>query len=76
MERDIQNADALLKRLVEYGGAVVSSGECTEMEIADARARGDFYVDDKGLGYVRRLQIWLDKAHLALPSGAPNKTDQ
>ncbi len=73
MPADIENADALLKRIVDYGGAVVSSGECTEMEIADARARGDFYVDAKGLGYVRRHQLWLDKAHQALPSGAPNK---
>lgn len=73
MPIEIENADALLKRIVDYGGAVVSSGECTEMEIANARARGDFYVDANGLGYVRRLQLWLDKAHEALPSGAPNK---
>lgn len=59
----IKTADDLLARLVARGGAIVSSGVCSEMEIADARARGDFYVDAKHLGYVLRLKAWVDKVH-------------
>jgi hypothetical protein len=55
-----ETADQLLTRLVTQGGAIVSSSECSPMEIADARARGDFYVDADGLGYVLRLKKWLD----------------
>ena len=61
----IKTADDLLARLVDQGGAVVSSGVCSEMEIADARARGDFYVDGAGIGYVIRLKKWLDRVHAA-----------
>lgn len=63
MSRELTSADELLARLVDRGGAIVSSGVCSEMEIADARARGDFYVDSKGLGYVLRLKAWVDKVH-------------
>ena len=59
----IKTADELLARLIARGGAIVSSGVCSEMEIADARARGDFYVDAKHLGYVLRLKAWVDKVH-------------
>lgn len=50
----------LFDKLASEGGCIVSSNECTEMEIADANIRGDFFVDDEGLGYVRRTQKWLD----------------
>ncbi len=59
----MKTADELLARLVERGGAIVSSGACSEMEIADARVRGDFYIDSKGMGYVLRLKAWVDKVH-------------
>ena len=61
----MKTADDLIQRLVSHGGAIVSSGDCSEMEIADARVRGDFYVDDNGLGYVIRLKKWLDRVHAA-----------
>lgn len=57
------SAEEMLARLVERGSAIVSSGSCSEMEIADAHARGDFYVDHDGYGYVLRLRAWLDKVH-------------
>lgn len=63
MPREATSADELLNRLAERGSAIVSSGSCSEMEIADARARGDFYVDATGLGYVLRLREWLDRVH-------------
>lgn len=59
----IGNADELIQKLVEQGGAIVSSGDCSEMEIADARARGDFYVDENGMGFVLRLRRWLERVH-------------
>lgn len=55
-----ENGAAFLARLATQGGVIVSSSECSEMEIADARARDDFYVDADGLGYVLRLKRWLD----------------
>jgi hypothetical protein len=76
----IKSADELLRRLVENGGAIVSSNSCSTLEIADARARGDFYVDEGSLGYVLRTRAWLDKVHLRdgymqPPSGADAKSD-
>lgn len=59
----IKSADELLARLAENGGAIVSSSACSAMEIADAQVRGDFYVDEGGLGYVLRMKVWLDKQH-------------
>jgi len=55
----MKTANDLLNKLVRDGGAIVSSGECSEMEISDARARGDFYVDDNSMGYVLRHKEWL-----------------
>ncbi len=51
--------EKLLEKLKSEGGCIVSSGDCSEMEIADAQARGDFYVDANHFGYVRRLPGWL-----------------
>ena len=55
----------LLVELVKHGGAIVSSNDCTEMEIVDARVHGRFAVDDEGMGYVRRMKEWLDRIHKA-----------
>ncbi len=59
----------LIDQLVKEGGAIVSSGDCSEMEIADARATGRFAVRDDGMGFVLRSKEWLalqlarEKAH-------------
>lgn len=53
--------DKLIKKLAVEGGCIVSSADCSEMEIADARARGDFWVDNHNYGYVRRLPEWLQR---------------
>lgn len=50
----------LIADLVSEGGAIVSSGDCHEMEIAFAQACGRFAVDDDGMGFVRRPKDWLD----------------
>lgn len=59
----IKTPEELLDRLAAEGGCVVSSGSCSRIEIADAQARGDFYVDPNGLGYVLRMKSWLERVH-------------
>lgn len=54
------DAKEFLDVLASQGGAIVSSNECSEMEIADAAARGDFYVNEDSLGFIRRTQKWLN----------------
>ena len=51
----------LLKQLVREGGAIVTTAECSVMEIADARATLRMAVDEDGIGYVRRYPEWLDR---------------
>jgi hypothetical protein len=48
-----------MNQLVTEGGAIVTSGECSEMEIADAQATGRFSVREDGIGFVRRYAEWL-----------------
>jgi hypothetical protein len=55
----IKEPSELIDQLREEGGAIVSSGDCSEMEIADARATGRFAADEFGYGYVRRTKEWL-----------------
>lgn len=49
----------LLGQLIEEGGAIVTSNECSQMEIVDAHATGRFAVDAECYGYVRRTKEWL-----------------
>lgn len=51
--------EELFRRLVEKGGCIVSSADCHQIEIADARVRGDWWVDENGMGFVLRLPEWL-----------------
>ncbi len=51
-----------LADLLTNGGAIVSSNDCSVMEIADAQARGRFLVIDN-FGFVRRSKKWLDRIH-------------
>lgn len=60
---EVQSAEDLLDRLAREGGCIVSSGSASELEIADARVRGDFYVDERGLGFILRSKQWLDRVH-------------
>lgn len=50
-----------LERLAESGGVIVSSNECTSLEITHARAEGHFLSLDNGLGFVIRPQAWVEK---------------
>ncbi len=52
----------LIAQLIAEGGAIVSSGICSVIEIADAQATGRFAVDAEGLGFVRRYKEWVEKA--------------
>lgn len=59
----------LIQQLVTDGGAIVSSGDCSEMEITNAQATGRFSVREDGMGFVLRSKEWLalqlarEKAH-------------
>jgi len=56
--------EELINQLASKGGAIVSSNDCSELEIADAQATGRFAVDEEGLGFVRRTKEWLVKNRL------------
>jgi hypothetical protein len=51
----------LFDNLRANGGCIVSSGDCSTLEIADAQARGDFTTDAEGFGFVLRPHAWLQK---------------
>lgn len=51
----------LFKMLKDKGGAIVSSNEAHEIEIAEARVTGRFSVDDDGFGFIWRYPEWLKK---------------
>jgi len=57
-----RHARELLNALNCERGAIVSSADCCEMEIAFARTDGRFFVDDDGIGYVLRLKDWRANA--------------
>lgn len=65
----------LFSKLKTNGGCIVSSGDCSAMEIADAQARGDFTADAAGFGYVLRPHAWLQK-HSRFASGATESCEQ
>ncbi len=58
----------LLQCLVRERGAIVSSADCSVMELAFAREEGRFFVDEEGLGYVVRPGQWRENAEAALES--------
>lgn len=63
--------EELLYQLVVEGGAIVTSNECSQIEIADAQATGRWAVDHEGIGYVRRYREWLER-HKTCVSKAPD----
>ena len=65
----------LFSKLKTDGGCIVSSGDCSTMEIADAQARGDFTVDEDGFGFVLRPHAWLQK-HSRFARGATDSCEQ
>ena len=51
----------LINDLARYGGAIVSSDACSEMEIVNAELEHRFAItNEEGLGFVRRPQKWLE----------------
>jgi len=65
----------LLNQLITDGGGIVSSNECSEMEIANAKATGRFAVDAECFGYVRRTKEWLT-IQLEREKANSNKNEQ
>ena len=56
----MKTMEQLFDDIVQHGGAIVSSGECSVGEIADVQACGRFHVREDGMGFVRRPQEWLE----------------
>lgn len=65
----------LFDKLRTSGGCIVSSGDCSTLEIADAQARGDFTADAEGFGFVLRPHAWLQK-HSRFARGADESCEQ
>lgn len=65
----------LFGKLRTSGGCIVSSGDCSTLEIADAQARGDFTADADGFGFVLRPHAWLQK-HSRFARGADESCEQ
>jgi hypothetical protein len=61
-----------LAALVKDGGALVSSNDCSVMEITAARACGRFFVTPDALGFVRRPKEWV--AHVTQEPVRPTAT--
>lgn len=59
MNRPIEEA---LGELVKERGALVSSADCSRLEIVYAQSERRFFVDANGLGYVLRPQRWRETA--------------
>lgn len=53
----LSEARNFLHRLKAERGAIVSSGDCSAIEIAEAQACRRFYVDEDGYGYVLRARV-------------------
>lgn len=60
-----QSVLSALAELVRNGGAIVSDAECSEIEIATAKARGHHFVDKQGYGFVVRSAEWLASREVA-----------
>lgn len=72
------NITDILTALIDERGAIVSSADCSEMELAFARKEGRFYVDKDGFGFVLRMRLWRENAELCLahlPPGVPEAPD-
>ncbi len=61
--KTFHNAEAanFLKRLRVDRGAIVSSADCSTMEIAFAQKERRWYVDEDGMGYVMRMKPWREE---------------
>ena len=55
----MKTPEQLLTDLAFEGGAIVSTNECSEIELADARVSGRFAAWENGIGFVRRTREWL-----------------
>jgi hypothetical protein len=66
--------EELTDALVRERGAVVSSADCHEIEIAYADVAGRFFVREDGFGFVLRRKGWREAAEFAAgPDGGPPK---
>lgn len=68
--------DQLMQQLVAEKGAIVTSGECSGMEVCDAQATGRFAVREDGIGFVRRCAEWLEHKREYMEYGYASLQDE
>jgi len=56
----VKTLEELINDLAIEGGAIVSSNDCLEIEIANAMNTGRMCILEDGLGFIRRTKTWLD----------------
>lgn len=59
-------ASQALAALVDEQGALVSSADCSNLEIEFARTAGRFFVDEAGFGFVLRMRDWRLNAEILI----------
>ncbi len=67
----IQGIDKAIPALIAERGALVSSADCGQMELAFAVSEHRFFVDADGMGYVLRPKRWRETAEKCV-SATPN----
>ena len=71
------NPNQMFERLKTDGGCIVSSNACSALEIACARACGDFAVDEDGYGFVlRRSSITGESIGSNRPEGPTSMNEE
>lgn len=62
LRQEYERLRELTHKLIEGRGAIVSSADCSPMELAFARTENRFVVDADGMGFVVRLKEWRENA--------------
>lgn len=63
------DSGAMLDYIAKFGGAIVSTAACSEIEILAAIHDGRMYQDNNGRGFIIRPQVWLDRANGTISGG-------
>ena len=66
LRQEYERLRSLTHKLIEGRGAIVSSADCSPMELAFARKENRFVVDADGMGFVVRLKEWRERAEGAV----------
>jgi len=65
----------LLAKLAIEGGCLISAEDCSWSEVEDAKARGDYYIDECGYECIRRPPEWLSRHSPHARNANPNNCE-